>query len=91
MIMELSKLMRNVHYEGIPRTPLFRETDFVASYVELMRKRYPNRKVHISLELPEGNRKRVSLPPAVDQHHRERLQAWHKRPESLFRGDTALK
>lgn len=63
MIMELSKLMRNVHYEGIPRTPLCRETDFIASYVELMRKRYPNRKVHISLEVPEGNRKRVSLPP----------------------------
>ena len=66
MIMELSKLMRYVLYEGAkPRTLLSKETDFIASYVELMRKRYSSRKVRISLELPEGNREHVFLPPLL--------------------------
>lgn len=66
MIMELSGLMRYVLYEGAkPRTPLYKETDFIASYVELMRKRYSSRKVRISLELPEVNRTRVLLPPLL--------------------------
>ncbi|MCC8084930.1 MAG: histidine kinase [Clostridium sp.] len=66
MIMELSKLMRYVLYEGAkPRTLLSKETDFIASYVELMRKRYSSRKVRISLELPEGNREYVFLPPLL--------------------------
>ena len=66
MIMELSKLMRYVLYEGAQqRTLLYKETDFIASYVELMRKRYSSRKVRISLELPEDNRERVILPPLL--------------------------
>lgn len=66
MIMELSKLMRYVLYEGAkPRTPLYKETDFIASYVELMRKRYSSRKVRIGLELPEGSREHVLLPPLL--------------------------
>lgn len=66
MIMELSKLMRYVLYEGAkPRTLLSKETDFIASYVELMCKRYSSRKVRISLELPEGNREHVFLPPLL--------------------------
>lgn len=66
MIMELSNLMRYVLYEGAkPRTPLYKEIDFIASYVELMRKRYSSRKVRISLELPEGNREHVFLPPLL--------------------------
>ena len=66
MIMELSKLMRYVLYEGAkPRTTLSEETGFIANYVELMRKRYPSRKVHISLELPEEKRERVLLPPLL--------------------------
>ena len=66
MIMELSKLMRYVLYEGAkPRTLLSKETDFIASYVELMRKRYSSQKVRISLELPEGNREHVFLPPLL--------------------------
>ena len=55
MIMELSKLMRYVLYEGArQRTSLYKEMDFISCYVELMRKRYSSRKVRISLELPEG-------------------------------------
>lgn len=66
MIMELSKLMRYVLYEGAkPRTTLDREMDFIASYVELMRKRYSSRKVRVSLELPGENRERVFLPPLL--------------------------
>lgn len=66
MIMELSGLMRYVLYEGAkPRTPLYKETDFIASYVELMRKRYSSRKVHISLELPKANQTHVLLPPLL--------------------------
>lgn len=47
------------------RTPLYKEMDFIAGYVELMRKRYSSRKVRISLELPEGNRERILLPPLL--------------------------
>lgn len=66
MIMELSKLMRYVLYEGAkPRTSLYKERDFIANYVELMRKRYSCRKVRISLELPEGNLEHVLLPPLL--------------------------
>ncbi len=66
MIMELSKLMRYVLYEGAKSyTPLYKETEFITNYVELMRKRYSSRKVHISLELPERNRRRVLLPPLL--------------------------
>lgn len=66
MIMELSNLMRYVLYEGAkPRTPLYKEIDFIANYVELMRKRYSSQKVRISLELPEGNREHVFLPPLL--------------------------
>ena len=66
MIMELSKLMRYVLYEGAkPRTSLYMETGFISNYVELMRKRYPSRKVRISLELPEENREHIFLPPLL--------------------------
>lgn len=66
MIVELSKLMRYVLYEGEKqRTFLYKETDFIACYVELMRKRYSSRKVRISLELPEANREHVLLPPLL--------------------------
>lgn len=66
MIMELSKLMRYVLYEGAkPRTSLYMETGFISNYVELMRKRYPSRKVRINLELPEENREHIFLPPLL--------------------------
>lgn len=66
MIMELSKLMRYVLYEGAkPRIQLYKETDFISNYVELMRKRYSSRKVRITLELPDKNREHVFLPPLL--------------------------
>lgn len=68
MIMELSKLMRYVLYEGAKsHTPLYKETEFITNYVEMMRKRYSSKKVRISLELPEKNveREHVVLPPLL--------------------------
>ncbi len=66
MIMELSKLMRYVLYEGAkPLTSLSEEAGFINNYVELMRKRYSSRKVKISVELPEGDYTKVFLPPLL--------------------------
>ena len=66
MIMELSKLMRYVLYEGAkPLTSLSEEARFINNYVELMRKRYSIRKVKISVELPEGDYTKVLLPPLL--------------------------
>ncbi len=66
MIMELSKLMRYVLYEGAKSlTSLSEEAGFINNYVELMRKRYSSRKVKISVELPEGDYTKVFLPPLL--------------------------
>lgn len=66
MIMELSQLMRYILYEGAKNyTSLYRETEFITNYVELMRKRYSSRKVRISLELPEGYLENIYLPPLL--------------------------
>lgn len=66
MIMELSKLMRYVLYEGAkPLTSLSEEARFINNYVELMRKRYSSRKVKISVDLPEGDHTKVFLPPLL--------------------------
>jgi len=51
-IVELSKMMRFVLYEGDKRgVPLGREFDFIRTYIKLMRLRYTD-KVKIALELP---------------------------------------
>ena len=51
-ILELSKMMRFVLYEGDKKgVPLSREFDFIQHYIELMKLRYTN-KVKISVELP---------------------------------------
>lgn len=66
MIMELSKLMRYVLYEGAkPYTTLADEMDFIDNYVNLMRKRYSSRKVCIALNLPEERHGDVRLPPLL--------------------------
>lgn len=53
MIMELSKLMRYVLYEGSrPYTTLLKETEFITSYVELMRERYSSKKYVSSCMFP---------------------------------------
>lgn len=65
MIVELSRLMRYVLYEGAKEyIPLSTETDFITTYVALMRKRYSNKKVSISLHLPQQTAK-IQLPPLL--------------------------
>lgn len=67
MIVELSQLMRYVLYEGAKELiPLATETDFITTYVTLMRKRYSNKKVSISLRMPQqAQTDGIFLPPLL--------------------------
>ena len=63
-IVELSKMMRFVLYEGDKRgVPLTKEMDFIRTYIQLMQLRYTD-KVHITLDLPAEVPDR-SFPPLV--------------------------
>lgn len=63
-ILELSKMMRYVLYEGDKQMiPLQRETDFLKTYISLMRLRYTD-KVKISVSLPERVPE-VGIPPLL--------------------------
>ncbi len=63
-ILELSKMMRYVLYEGERQgVPLTKEMEFIRTYVNLMRLRYSD-KVHIALDLPDGMPDRI-IPPMV--------------------------
>ena len=63
-ILELSKLMRYLLYEGDkPTIPLDKETDFLNHYMSLMRLRYADT-VRIDLELPEETGG-IEVPPLV--------------------------
>ena len=63
-ILELSKMMRFVLYEGNKqRVPLSRELDFIRHYVTLMQLRYTN-KVKITLDLPQETSDR-QIPPLI--------------------------
>lgn len=66
MILELSKLMRYVLYEGCNYSTSFsNEVQFIANYVDLMRQRYPADKVEIKLEVPESPSSSLFLPPLL--------------------------
>ena len=61
-ILELSKMMRFVLYEGDKKgVPLSREFDFIRHYVTLMQLRYTD-KVRISVELPQEAPDKQILP-----------------------------
>ena len=63
-ILELSKMMRFVLYEGNKQgVPLSRELDFIRHYVTLMQLRYTN-KVKITLDLPQSSSDR-QIPPLI--------------------------
>ena len=63
-IVELSKMMRFVLYEGNKQSvPLSRELDFIRHYVTLMQLRYTD-KVKITLDLPQETPDR-QIPPLV--------------------------
>ena len=64
MIVELSKMMRFVLYEGNKQSvPLSRELDFIRHYVTLMKLRYTD-KVSIKLDLPNETPER-QIPPLI--------------------------
>ena len=63
-IVELSKMMRYVLYEGDKQgVPLSQEFDFIRHYVSLMQLRYTD-KVHITLDLPQETSDR-QIPPLI--------------------------
>ena len=63
-IVELSRLMRYLLYEGDkPTIPLDKETDFLNHYISLMRLRYAD-SVQISMDLPEGTGG-IEVPPLI--------------------------
>ncbi len=66
MIMQLSRLMRHVLYEGSqPLTPLNQEINFINNYVELMSRRYSKKKVDIELHLPQRATEGIMIPPLL--------------------------
>lgn len=66
MILELSKLMRYVLYEGDKASVTFAgEVHFLSSYLALMRQRYPDSKVAITLDVPEIPSDSICLPPLL--------------------------
>ena len=66
MIMQLSRLMRHVLYEGSqPLTPLNQEIIFINNYVELMSRRYSKKKVDIELHLPQRATEGIMIPPLL--------------------------
>lgn len=66
MTLELSKLMRYVLYEGENvTTTLADEVSFLTSYVNLMRRRYPESKVEIMLDVPENPSREVIVTPML--------------------------
>ena len=63
-ILELSKMMRYVLYEGDKQViPLQRETDFLKTYISLMRLRYTD-KVKISVDIPK-RMPEAGIPPLL--------------------------
>lgn len=66
MIMELSKMMRYVLYEGDKQfIPTLKEAQFVANYVTLMKKRYSPDKVKVTLNIDEARMQGSMVPPLL--------------------------
>lgn len=66
MIMQLSKMMRYVLYEGSQEyTPLSEEITFISNYIEMNSKRFSSRKVSIEMQLPEQVDSAIEVPPML--------------------------
>lgn len=66
MILELSHLMRYVLYESEnDMTTLSAEARFIASYVSLMKKRYVEGIVKVSLDIQENVSENILIPPLL--------------------------
>ena len=66
MILELSKMMRYILYEGKDKVvPLSSEIGFIQCYTSLMKRRYPENKVTISMDLPESTPAGMTVAPLL--------------------------
>lgn len=66
MILELSRLMRHILYEGEKTFTTFAsEVNFLSAYISLMRRRYPHDKVDVSFSCPEDPSENHKLPPLI--------------------------
>ena len=66
MILELSYLMRYVLYESEnPMTTLAAESRFISSYVALMKRRYVEGIVKVSLDIHDKASENINLPPLL--------------------------
>lgn len=66
MILELSRLMRYVLYEGSNTTTTFaNEVRFISNYIAIMRHRYPSDKVEVNFSCPQFPSENVKLPPLL--------------------------
>lgn len=67
MVIEMSGLMRYMLYESTrPEIALWAEIGFIRNYLSLMRERYPEDSVSISVDLPdEHDAAGVSVPPLL--------------------------
>lgn len=61
----LSKLMRYILYEGDSYAPLSDEVTFIKDYIDLMRSRYPESKVDITMVLPQNPSREIRVPSLV--------------------------
>ncbi len=66
MVINFSKLMRYALYDaGGQVVPLSHEATFVDNYIAIMRQRFSNRKVGISISMPEFIPDRLMVPPML--------------------------
>lgn len=66
MILELSHLLRYILYESDSgTTTLAAEAEFISNYVALMRRRYIEDTVKITLELPDQTLSEINIPPLL--------------------------
>lgn len=67
LVIDMSKLMRFMLYDSSkPLIGLSQEISFIKNYIDLMRVRYDNRKVKITLDLPEEkDMASITIPPLL--------------------------
>lgn len=66
MILDLSKLMRYVLYDGAAaKTSFVREIEFIDNYISLMRQRFSGSRVHIEAHLPDNPPGDLMIPPLL--------------------------
>lgn len=66
MIINFSRLLRYALYESAnTAVPLSREVAFISNYVQLMKQRFLNKKIDITLTIPEEIPEEIQIPPLL--------------------------